>query len=248
MNIHFLRLGREAKAWGVSRPGICVGIVLTGFCLGAASDLWGQQDRRPAKGSTRCVIVEVYVQGDEVLGREVAEQVEQLRATRGGLVIARRDISASAENRARFDRVVGHYRDASRTTPLVYVCNRVISGLERKEEFAVQLEAALRLEVFVRTGCPRCASAKAFLPNFVKHYPGLELVYRDVAADASSLTEMQRLIRLHRTQAAERPCLSPLQSSDCRLYQRVPDTAAAGWGAAALDDPLPCPDDEPIPS
>jgi len=67
--------------------------------------------------------------------------------------------------------------------------------------FAVASEAAEPageqsvLEVFVRDGCPHCADAKAFLPEFARERPGLLIVLRSVDDDVSAREDLSRLAR-----------------------------------------------------
>ena len=49
------------------------------------------------------------------------------------------------------------------------------------------------LEVFVRAGCPHCASAKAYLPTLASQRPGLRIVLRPVDRDATARADLIRL-------------------------------------------------------
>lgn len=51
------------------------------------------------------------------------------------------------------------------------------------------------LEVFVRSGCPHCANAKAWLPGFAAQHPGLEIRYRAVDADPEAREDLYRHAR-----------------------------------------------------
>lgn len=51
------------------------------------------------------------------------------------------------------------------------------------------------LEVFVRSGCPHCANAKAWLPQFAAQHPGLEIRYRAVDADPEAREDLYRHAR-----------------------------------------------------
>jgi glutaredoxin len=48
------------------------------------------------------------------------------------------------------------------------------------------------LEVFVRDGCPHCAEAKLFLPEFSAQHPEIEIVYRSVDHDATARDDLIR--------------------------------------------------------
>ena len=48
------------------------------------------------------------------------------------------------------------------------------------------------LEVFVRDGCPHCAAAKAYLPEFSSARPWLKIVYRTLDSDPDALDDLIR--------------------------------------------------------
>lgn len=53
--------------------------------------------------------------------------------------------------------------------------------------------AAIELVVYVRTGCPHCAKAKAFLADLASRRPDVHIVYRPVDEDARAREELVRL-------------------------------------------------------
>lgn len=48
------------------------------------------------------------------------------------------------------------------------------------------------LEVFVRDGCPHCAEAKLYLPQFADRHPEIEIIYRPVDKDANARDDLIR--------------------------------------------------------
>lgn len=51
----------------------------------------------------------------------------------------------------------------------------------------------VRLEVFVREGCPRCEDAKRFLSQLQAERPELQVQYRDVVREPEALARLQEL-------------------------------------------------------
>ena len=51
------------------------------------------------------------------------------------------------------------------------------------------------LEVFVRSGCPHCDNAKAYLPQFAAQYPWLQIHYRAVDRDSQARDDLYRHAR-----------------------------------------------------
>ncbi len=153
----------------------------------------------------RCVVLELYVRAGEDASDRAAELVGEMAKTRPGLVVARRDITQSTDHQERFQRVARHFRVSDTTTPLVYACNRVISGFQDEDDFQQRLGQMLRVEVFVRHGCARCDNARQFLQQFFPRYAGLELTYREITRDRQALADMNRLVAQHRAGAASVP-------------------------------------------
>jgi glutaredoxin len=88
---------------------------------------------------------------------------------------------------------------------VIYGCDRVIVDFSKANDWRSQLREMFTVEVFVRTGCSHCAASKRWLPEFMKEYPGLELVYRDIAVDSASAARLSRIVEQHKTMAASVP-------------------------------------------
>jgi hypothetical protein len=155
-------------------------------------------------GDTRCVVLEIYVREQEPASEDAVARIAALSKTRPGLVVATRDISRE-HNLERFERVAKYYGVSDSSTPLVYACNRVISGYRDEGAFDRQLREILQIEVFMRHGCPRCARARNFLDHFSNRYRGLTVTYRDIVYDSQARADMNRLVARHRTSAASVP-------------------------------------------
>jgi glutaredoxin len=61
------------------------------------------------------------------------------------------------------------------------------------------------VEVFVREGCPHCASAEEFLARLARERPSLTIVIRDVQKEAAALERLQELARAQDMGAARVP-------------------------------------------
>ena len=57
----------------------------------------------------------------------------------------------------------------------------------------VLAEEEVLLRVYVRSDCPHCAAAKAYLPQWVQQHPGLQLQYRPVDTDPQAAQELLEL-------------------------------------------------------
>lgn len=153
----------------------------------------------------RCVVIDVYYRSDDADHSEFLKALEEFETARGGIILALRDVSTDARDQQRLNAILKHYRVAPTTAPVLYGCNRVINEATPEARWRLQLEEMLQLEVFVRTGCSRCTSAKKWLPTFMKDYPGLKLVLRDLVTDATQVSRMSKLVERHRTAATSVP-------------------------------------------
>jgi glutaredoxin len=88
------------------------------------------------------------------------------------------------------------------------------------------------LEVFVRDGCPHCADAKAFLPEFASRRPGLRIAYRAVDQDPLARDELVRYTR----SAGVWPPGVPTFVFDGRVLIGFKDPQRTGAELAALID------------
>lgn len=164
----------------------------------------------------RCVLVEVYHDGGSKDLEQVESILQTLKSKRSGITVVLRETGtkdlpeakASAERRKAIAR---HYGLPDRLLPesggvLVYGCNRAVVRRGTDFDWKTEIERMLQVEVFVRSGCSRCAAAKLWIRDSLsKEYPGLEIVYRDLAVDANSMSRLNRLVERHRTAAASVP-------------------------------------------
>ncbi len=143
--------------------------------------------------------------------REVTALLDNLKQRRGGITVIKRDKSKSDDpkskaNAERSLTIARHYKLPETSSVLVYGCNRAIVRRGDAFEWKAELDRLLRFEVFVRSGCSRCAMAKTWIrDSLANEYPGLEVTYRDLATDSASLTQLNRLVERHGTAAASVP-------------------------------------------
>lgn len=156
-------------------------------------------------GEPRCLVVDVYTRStDEAAGRLVAE-LQAFAADRAGLRVVRRFIDTVPDDQEALLAAARQEGFAAEDLPVVVACGAALAGCRDPAVAITRLEAALRLEVYTRRGCGRCAQAKDWLPALVADYPGLEPVMFDVTGDAGARATLADLVRRHRTPAASVP-------------------------------------------
>lgn len=152
----------------------------------------------------RCVVVEVYV-SDGVSSEQARAAAERVAKSRSGILVAVRSVDDSTKNQERLAKIAQHYRFDEHATPVIYACNRVIRSGKDTNDFQKQLESALDIVVYTRSGCQRCEKAKTYLSSIAKRYPGLRTVYREILRDPVAARSLTELVRKHGKAASSTP-------------------------------------------
>jgi hypothetical protein len=177
-------------------------IVFIGPCAHATSFA---QDARDRPAQARYVPLELYVAGEDTASTEAIEAVSELLQGRHGVRWRKFDVAKDARSAERLGKILSAFQLKNAQPPLVYGCNRVIEGFKDTASLRAEVQAMLRIEVFVRAGCPRCANAKSYLPKLERKYPGFETKVLELTSDAAARKQLERLAQRHRTQAASVP-------------------------------------------
>jgi uncharacterized membrane protein HdeD (DUF308 family) len=216
-----------------------------------------------ADREARCIVVDVYVDSTDDAAGELVRAVERFAADRAGLTVVSRFVDKLAEDRDALAAVAKRHGFDAADLPVVHACGVAVHGTRDADKVVSRLRSAAQAEVFVRTGCARCAAAKAWLSEFQRRYPGIEVVTCDIAADRGAREVLSQLVREHRTAAASVPVFhlcstlvvgfdGPETSGtrvekvlrewtrDCRVPvgADAPESAAAEGGDEAVDVPF----------
>ncbi|HET6426260.1 MAG TPA: hypothetical protein VFG20_21390 [Planctomycetaceae bacterium] len=147
---------------------------------------------------SRCVIVEVFVRGDNERSAQAREFIDKTYGTKKGLKLVYRDVEAKESNLERFYTLAKHFKVEKPGLPAFYAAGRFDHGWDEKVTPA-RLDEALTVEVFVRHDCPRCQQAKPFLQNTVApKYPGLKFVFRDIVQEPGASARMNEVAQRYR--------------------------------------------------
>jgi hypothetical protein len=149
----------------------------------------------------RCIAIELYLGSEQEDAFRVA--VEKFVNERKGLSLRVYQVHQEAAHAERLATICKYFQKPSQT-PAVYGCGRLVQGGD-PARIARDLQTLTTFEVFVRAGCPRCASAKAYLPSLLARFPGFALRLREISGDALANRDLQELTRQHRTAAASVP-------------------------------------------
>jgi glutaredoxin len=156
-------------------------------------------------GEPRCVVVNLYAASDDPAADAITRDAEACAEEQGGVVVVRRFVDASAEDRAAVEAVAKrHGLDPSRL-PILEACGAACTAADDPAVVRRWIEDTCRIEVFTRRGCQRCTAAKQWLADLEATYPGLRPLVRDVTVDADARRRLADLVRRHRTAAASVP-------------------------------------------
>lgn len=155
----------------------------------------------------RCVVVEMFVDQSRELDQQVEASIAEIVRQRGGILLAVRKLQAGENGSKRLAQITSHFKIDAGDRPLIYCMNQAIHGLATEVDYQRAFTQSLRLEVFVRSGCSRCAAMERFLPGYLLEYPALQLLLRDIGRDARALDALNQLVTKHRRAASSVPVL-----------------------------------------
>ncbi len=153
----------------------------------------------------RCLVVDVYAASTDESAVPLTAKLEAFAKERRGVVVVRRFIDTVKEDREALEAVGTKLGVAVDALPLVVACGIAIPKLGDPVAVVRRLEEVLRIEVYTRAGCSRCARAKEWLPSVTADYPGLQSVVFDLTSDAQARGAMNDLVRRHKTPAVSVP-------------------------------------------
>lgn len=167
------------------------------------STAWPQGSRQSGNQETRCLALELHVtnsQQNEIAGELVREALQG----RAGITL-RVFNHADGEGVERHRQICDHFELPADTFPLLYGCGQTVVVPDEMESLQRELDALLTMTVFIRTGCPHCASGKEFLRQIAATYPGLMIQYRDLVNDSAASRDVQTLVDRYNKRAVSVP-------------------------------------------
>ncbi len=153
----------------------------------------------------RCIVVELFAVSSDAAVEPVAREIERFMAERGGLVVVRRFVDTSAEDRVAVEALARRSSLDPAALPILRACGAVLAAPVEPIDARRWLEESLRVEMFTRPGCQRCGTAKQWLSILQARYPALRPEIFDVTVDAVARRRLAELVRRHRTAAASVP-------------------------------------------
>jgi len=154
----------------------------------------------------RCVVAELYLVGDARQQQADESLVATFLAERQGIVLRKYVVSDGDKAAERYQAVCQHYKiEPAQDHAIFYALNRPVVLSGSADGLNRQMADVFRCELFVRTGCSRCAQAKPWINRFVAQFPALRLELSDVVQDPSARSRIADLSRRYGTAAASFP-------------------------------------------
>lgn len=200
---HFrVSCGRLNLMWVRVLHAVCVWPMLV--VLGALSVLTPQA---VAAAETRCAVLEVFLRGDADRSLEAKAFVEKTYGERPGVIVVYRDVAEKEAELERFYKIADHFKVKEPGLPAFYVSGRFEYGWDAATSPA-KVEELLTVEVFVRQGCPRCASAKPVIfQQLAPRYPGYKFVEKDLVTSTEAQRRLNEVSTRYRASATSVPAL-----------------------------------------
>jgi glutaredoxin len=143
----------------------------------------------------RCLPIDIYFQGGDVTERAAVAAAEAFAEQRGGLTIRRHDLDAAAGAREDLAALAARLKVDATSTPILFGCNRVVTGVREPAVIEDRLRELSGITLFTRSGCARCADAKAWIPSFLGRYPGFTVATVDIGVDAAARARLEQLVK-----------------------------------------------------
>lgn len=213
---------------GLSRSALCV--LLLGVFASTSS--------LPA-AETRCAVLEVFLRGDAAKSQEAKAFLEKTYGVRPGVLVIYRDVAAKESELDRYYQIADHFKVENPGLPAFYVSGKFDYGWD-PETSPPKLEELLTVEVFVRQGCPRCASAKPVIfQQLAPLYPGYRFVEKDLVTSAEAQRRLNEVAARYRAAATSVPALHLCGRLMVGFYDA--NTSFRQWDEVLRAVTVPCP-------
>ena len=139
---------------------------------------------------------EVFGRADSELSESARQYAEALGARTEGLEVVFHDVLSDREQLSRLWKLA---KQAGRDKPVVpafYCCGQMQFGFDSEEKNGADLENMFTADVYTRSTCPRCQSAKAFIRSTLQpEWPALRFRIYEITYDTAARNRYEELCR-----------------------------------------------------
>lgn len=168
--------------------------------------------------TSRCVVLELFVHNNDVECQQVVKQVQEYVKARPTLRLNKHNLNEPGKHVQRFQTILNYFGLKEASPPVIYGCNTLLLDLCQKQKgrkdqakppkqqrIAKRLDSLLTVDMYVRSGCSKCASAKLFVAKIKKRYPTFHFQQHDIVYDQVARNHLQQLSQRYRKQAVSVP-------------------------------------------
>ena len=170
-------------------------LCLAAFVCYTDAPLWGQT--RVVPGSpAETIRIEVFLRGDSDLCEGARQYAQQLGQRTRGLEVVFHDV---LKDREQLKRLWTLARESGRDKPVVpafLCCSQIHYGFTSEEENGADVENLFTADVYTRSSCPRCQSAKRFISSTLQpRWPALRFRFYEITYDTAARQRYEELCR-----------------------------------------------------
>lgn len=182
------------RTFGYCRVSVAVWLLscLVGFC--------------PVQAQ-QCFSLEFFYDSSVSDSDDLRTSLQQLVDRRGGIRLYFRDVHHDSDSQQRLDSVRQYFQLENIELPALYGLRQVAGGIRSQDRLLSRVDQILTMTAWVRSGCPHCRAAKAFLSRQASRYPALKIDYREVTSSPTARQEMQRVVERYQQKASSLPVL-----------------------------------------
>ena len=176
-------------------PPSCFFLYLALFVCTTDAPSWGQT-RVVSGSSTETIRMEVFLRGDSDLCEVARQYAQQLGQRTRGLEVVFHDV---LKDREQLKRLWSLAHESGRDKPVVpafLCCSQIHYGFTSEEENGADVENLFTADVYTRSSCPRCQSAKRFISSTLQpRWSALRFRIYEITYDTDARQRYEELCR-----------------------------------------------------
>ncbi|QDT79701.1 hypothetical protein Mal35_31680 [Gimesia maris] len=162
------------------------------------------QDASETAGS-QCAVLELFIRNDCADCTEVQKRLEAYSQKRGRINLHVYNLDEPGKHVKRYQQILKYFQLQEAELPVAYGCNSLLRKLKPDTSTDERIDKLLTVDIYVRSGCSRCAAAKVFLKGLKQRYPVFEYNLHDVVSDSAASTRVYELADRYGKQAVSVP-------------------------------------------
>ncbi len=163
-------------------------------CLGGPAQGQTSAGTVDAKDGIRKIRLEAFVRSDRDSAAEVQAYVDKLKQRVTGLEIQVHDVLHDRTQLSRLYELSEQFGRKA-VVPSFYSCNRMYFGFGGEEMSGPPIEELFTADVYTRSTCPHCQSAKRFIKELNQTWPAVRFRIYEITTDAAARGRWQEICR-----------------------------------------------------